>query len=178
MSLAHRSKGRVQAHLDRLSETYGSFECVERTWRLPSEGYERAVERFENGTVGGAGVWVSNDDGSVLLVRDVGDDGWSEPAGKVEPGERPEVTARREVAEETGIECTIDDVLLAQVVETLDADAPGRTPVYRLIVIFAGTSVSGEVTPADGEIAAARWWDRHPERLLYDELETLPIPFY
>lgn len=176
MSLPERSKRRVETHLDRLAGDYGSFERVENTWRLSSEGYERTVERFEAGTVGGAGVWVSNDDGEVLLVRDADDHGWSEPAGKVEPGESLETAARREVVEETGVESTIDDLLLAQVAETRDADDPDRPPVYRLIVVFAGTYVSGEVAPADGEIAAARWWDRRPQRLRYPELATLPIP--
>lgn len=176
MSLARRSKRRVEAHLADLREEYGSFERVENTWPLSSAGYEATVERFEAGTVGGAGAWVTNDAGEVLMVRQEGADGWSEPAGKVEPGETLAEAARREVEEETGVECTIDGVLLAQVAETTCADGPDRPPVYRLVVVFDGSYVSGDPEPEKGEIAEVQWWDEHPNELLYEGIADLPIP--
>lgn len=176
MSLDHRSNRRVETHLDRLRDDYGSFELTEKTWPLSRSGYEATVRRFEAGTVGGAGVWVTNDDGEVLMVRQEGEDGWSEPAGKVEPGETLEEAARREVAEETGVTCTIDDVLVAQVIEATDRDDSNRPSVYRLIVVFAGSYVSGDPQPEEGEIDVVRWWNRLPDELLYDELAELSVP--
>jgi ADP-ribose pyrophosphatase YjhB (NUDIX family) len=176
VSLARRSKRRVEAHLERLRETYGSFEKVETTWALSSGGYEATVERFEAGTVGGAGVWITDDDGKVLLVRQDGEDGWSEPAGKVEPGETLAEAARREVAEETGVTCTVEGVHVAQVIETTCADDPDQPPVYRLVVTFAGSYVSGDLEPEEGEITGVRWWDEHPDELLYEGIADLPVP--
>ena len=45
----------------------------------------------------------------VLVVHRPRYDDWSLPKGKVEPGERDEDTARREVEEETGYRCTLGD---------------------------------------------------------------------
>lgn len=176
MSLARRSKAAVEECHERLRAEYGSFERLERTWPLSNEGYDRTVERFEQGTVGGAGVWVTDDRGRALLVRHEGEEGWSEPAGKIEPGETPEGAARREVEEETGVTCTIDDLHLTQVIEATDADDPERSPIYRLIVVFAGSYVSGDLQPEEGEIAEVRWWTDYPDELLYDEIRRLPMP--
>ena len=173
MSVSDRSRARVEDALARLRADYGEFEAVEDEWHLSREEYEWVLERFEAGTVGGAGVWVRNDDGEVLLVREEGAEGWSEPSGKHEPGETLAETARRELREETGVSCRLTGVELAQVVRMETPDAP---PLYRLIVVLSGAYESGTVAPAPGEIADAQWWDRHPESLRYDALEDLAIP--
>jgi ADP-ribose pyrophosphatase YjhB (NUDIX family) len=51
-----------------------------------------------------AGALVFDADGRVLLQRRSDDGVWSTPGGAMEPGERLEDTARREVREETGLE--------------------------------------------------------------------------
>jgi len=173
MSITDRSRERVTRALSRLEADYGPFETVEDEWQVPPAEYRRTRERFAAGTVGGAGAWVRDDHGAVLLIRECGDDAWSEPAGKHEPGESLEETARREVREETGIDCRLTGVELAQVV-TLSA--PGEPPLVRLIVTFAGEYVGGTPTPEEGEVDAVRWWNEPPPALSYDALERLPIP--
>jgi ADP-ribose pyrophosphatase YjhB (NUDIX family) len=54
-------------------------------------------------TVGGACV-VERDDGSILLVRLVYREGWGLPGGLIKRGEEVDDCARREVAEEVGLE--------------------------------------------------------------------------
>ena len=49
---------------------------------------------------------VFNEAGEVLLIRDR-NGYWVFPKGHVEPGESPEETARREVAEEAGVEARV-----------------------------------------------------------------------
>ena len=173
MSLSEQSRERVEDALARLEAQYGDVVVVDDEWHVSEAEYGWIVDRFDAGTVGGAGVWVRNDDGAVLLVREEGEDCWSEPSGKHEPGESLAETARRELAEETGISCRLTDVELAQVVRMR---TPGEPPLHRLVVVFGGENVSGTVEPAPGEIAEARWWERRPGSLRYDALEELDIP--
>lgn len=172
-SVTDRSSRRVEAVLGRLEADHGDFAVVEDEWSLPPGEYEWLVGRFERGTVGGAGVWVTNEEGEVLLVRDEDAEGWSEPSGKHEPGETLEETARRELEEETGVTCRLTGVELAQVVTMC---TPGAPLLYRLIVVFGGDYREGTVEPAAGEIAEAAWWDHHPPQLRYEALERLAVP--
>ena len=175
VSIEERTRRRVEAELDRLESTYGSFDVHETSWSVPPDRYERIRERAEAGTVGAAGVWLTNPAGEVLLVSDADRDGWSEPAGKDEPGERLEETALRETREETGVECEITGVALAHVVEALP---PGVSPqpLTRLIVAFRGIYRGGTPRPRDDDITAVKWWSEHPERLVYDGLAEIDIP--
>lgn len=172
-SITERSKARVDDAVQRLRETYGDFDVVAETWAFPPEGHDWIVDRFEAGTVGGAGAWIHNDAGEVLLLREVGGDGWSEPGGKHEPDETLAETATREAREETNVACRITDVGVAQVITI---ETPRAPPVYRLIPIFLAEWTGGRPTPQEDGIRAVRWWDSHPPELRYDVLEELPIP--
>ncbi|NHN57987.1 NUDIX domain-containing protein [Halorussus sp. JP-T4] len=148
---------------------------VEKTREHSPAAYERDRERFEAGTLGGAGVWATDPEGRVLLVRHEGESAWSDPGGKQEPGERLEATARREASEETGVDVELAGVRQAHRIEVRDV-AGERPPVYRLIVIFDAHRVAGEPRPREGEIAEARWWRERPDELLYPELSEFPVP--
>ena len=172
--LTEQTRRAVDDALARLREEYGEFERVEKTWRVDREAYEFTRDRFEAGTLGGAGAWIRDDDGRALVVRHEGETAWSDPGGKAEPGESPEETAEREAREETGVECDIEDVLQAHVVETV-CKGPDSDPLYELIVVFAASYVGGEVTPEEGEIAEAKWVTELPEDLLYPEVAEFPL---
>jgi ADP-ribose pyrophosphatase YjhB (NUDIX family) len=184
VSITERSRRRVADAIDRLESEYGDFEVVEKTWHHLPEAYETVRERFEAGTLGGAGCWTTDDDGRVLLVRHVGETAWSEPGGKHEADESLEVTARRETREEAGVEVELRGVRQAHHIMVRhgeDESRPasgGREPplVHRLIVVFDAEHVSGEPRPREGEIAEVRWWEERPDDLLYDELAEFPIP--
>ncbi|PSP78154.1 ADP-ribose pyrophosphatase [Halobacteriales archaeon QS_1_68_20] len=175
MGLGERSRERVRRALADLDDEFGVEWTVEDRWQVDPDDYDRTVERFEAGTVGGAGAWVRNDDGAVLLVQREGYDAWQEPSGKHEPGETLAVTARREVREETGVTVDLGSVGLAQQVEIVDAERD-RPPLHGLVLVFHAEYAGGEVRPREGEIAAARWFDERPDELLYDPLSELPIP--
>lgn len=82
-----RTRERVDALLVDLAAEYGEYRDREKTWQNTETAYDRIFGRFETNTNGGTGVWVRDAADRVLLVRQVGGEDWSEPAGKREPGE-------------------------------------------------------------------------------------------
>ncbi|ELZ85945.1 NUDIX hydrolase [Haloferax elongans ATCC BAA-1513] len=175
MSLTTQTIQAVEALRNKLRREYGAFEVVEKTWTHSPSQYETVLERAENGGLGGAGVWLTNDAGEVLLVRNEGDDGWCDPGGKVEPGESYEVAARRETREEAGVECELTGVREVHVIENRcsEADHPS---VFEAIVIFDGVYTGGDPRARPGEIAEVGWFERSPSSVLYDEVATRPYP--
>jgi 8-oxo-dGTP diphosphatase len=170
-----RSRRAVQRALADLEAAHDVRWVVRDRWSVDPSTYHRDVDRFRAGTVGGAGAWVTDDDGRVLLVRETAGGAWSEPSGKQEPGESLAETARREVREETGIEAALDGVALAQVV-TEAPDVGTWSPLVRLVVVFAASHEGGSPAAAADEVATARWFRERPEDLLYDALAELPVP--
>ncbi len=102
---------------------------------------------------GAAAVLVVDEAGRVLLVRQlreaVGRELWEIPAGKLEPGEYPELTAQRELQEETG--------LVAGRLTYLGVIYP--TPGYsnERIYLFAAEELKGEARAAS-EVSEARFF--------------------
>ncbi|MFB6139320.1 MAG: NUDIX hydrolase [Halosimplex sp.] len=175
-NLPARSRERVAAWLADLRERYEGFDRVEKRWELTPEAYERDRERIAAGANGGAGIWITNDDGEVLLVRNEGDDGWADPGGKREADESFEVAARREVREETSVAASITGVCEAHVLELVDERDPDRPALASLIVVFTGEYEGGHPRPREGEIAAVDWFASPPERPLYPEVAERPFP--
>lgn len=173
-SITRRSRERADALLSGLSAEYGEFEVREERWEQPTEGYETLLERFRAETNGGAGIWVRDPDAGVLLVRHEGEVGWSEPAGKREPGESFAETAVREVQEETGIQATIDGIIEVTLVTHVASDRP---PLVSPILLFEGEPVDGtDPVPEDGEIAEVSWWREPPESVRYEAVRDYPFP--
>jgi 8-oxo-dGTP diphosphatase len=120
-----------------------------------------------------AGGIVRRDIGSEVLVvhRDRYDD-WSFPKGKAESGESDEDCALREVEEETGLRCALEDELPS----TSYTDAAGRPKRVRYWLM---RPVGGELAFRH-EVDDARWVSLVDARVLLtyqrdvDLLESLP----
>jgi ADP-ribose pyrophosphatase YjhB (NUDIX family) len=106
-----------------------------------------------------ASVWK---DGRVLLVQrakpPVGI--WAFPGGHVEPGERLEEAAARELHEETGMTARFHG--LAGLYDVIRRDAAGLVTVHYVIACFAGIAGPGEPAAASDAMAVT-WAD--PDRL-------------
>ncbi|MFP8958650.1 NUDIX domain-containing protein [Natrialbaceae archaeon A-CW3] len=175
MSITDDSEREVDALVSRLEADYGSFDRIEKTWtHLPDE-QKRILERYERDKLGGAGVWLRNTAGEILLVRNEGDDGWADPGGKVDPGESVERAAKREVREEAGVDCRLTGVCEVHTI-TNRCETNALPDVLEAIVIFDGEYVSGEPQPREGEIADVDWFRNPPSSVLYEEVRTRPYP--
>ncbi|PSQ18585.1 ADP-ribose pyrophosphatase [Halobacteriales archaeon QS_8_69_26] len=175
--LTRRSRDRVDDLAARLRDDHGEFRTVEKEWRHPPGFYESLVERFEAGHAGGAGGWIYDDDGRVLLAKDEGTVGWMDPGGKREPGESFEEAARREIREETGGEVTLTGVLELHRITVYDGTDRDRPHLLEPIVIFEARYEGGDPEPTDGEIEAVEWFESTPDAVGYEEVRERPIPF-
>jgi 8-oxo-dGTP diphosphatase len=123
--------------------------------RLPRRGQVAVVHATSPTYSMGALAVVYRDDGRVLLVRQSYRPGWALPGGLGAPHERPEVTAVREVREETGL----DVLLLGE--PTVDVDYANR----KIDLIYPARPADGidpdVAHPASVEIDECRWFSVH-----------------
>lgn len=91
-------------------------------------------------------------DGRVLVVHRPRYDDWTFPKGKAEPGETDEDCALREVREETGLRCILEDELAA----THHLVGDGRTKRVRW---WRMRVLADDGFAPDDEVDELRWLD-------------------
>jgi N-acetylglutamate synthase-like GNAT family acetyltransferase/ADP-ribose pyrophosphatase YjhB (NUDIX family) len=175
LDLAELSEYRVDELIEELQEKHGDFELNEKTWEVSEEGLSTETQNFRQGGYGGAGIWLTNQNGEVLLVKNEGDEEWGDPGGHHENRESFEAAAKRETKEEANVEAEITGIQSVEKVK-LQHQQDGERYMYNLLVIFRGEYHSGEPKPQKGEIKEVEWWDKHPEKLLYEDLEQFAVP--
>lgn len=120
----------------------------------------------EDGVVRAAGGVVVRDD-KVLVVHRPKYDDWTFPKGKAEPGESDEACALREVWEETGLRCELQEELP----ETRYVDSKGRPKRVRW---WQMRPVDGSFEPTD-EVDELRWVERGEAVVLLSYDRDLPL---
>lgn len=166
MEVTEKTDAEVQRRVNRLTERYGAFDLHEETVENDRDFFEQGVEMAKEGWIGDAGAWVTDDEGRVLLIRHADrPDEWGIPGGGHEPGETMEETARREVREETGVECTIVDVNFARR-KTIVLESDPEKRYYMLTVVFDADFEGGTIESSDEEILDAAWFSEPPENVL------------
>ena len=102
-----------------------------------------------------ASVWR---DGKVLLVQRARPPAgiWAFPGGHVEPGERLEEAAARELREETGMSASFQGLL--GLYDVIRRDSTGLVTVHYVIASYIGLAGPGEPVAAS-DAAAATWAD-------------------
>ena len=121
-----------------------------------------------NSVVPSANVVVVNDAGQILLIRRSDNDNWALPGGAMDLGESLVDAARRETAEETGVQVQITGLV------GIYTD-PRHVILYtsngevrqEFSVVLTARPVSGEPTPSD-ESREVRW-------VAPDEVMSLPM---
>lgn len=97
----------------------------------------------------GAGVLVVDEQGWLLMHRRSDNGAWGIPGGAVEPGERVEETACREVEEETGVQ--VGDLSLFNVFSGPDQfyEYPNGDQVHNVSVVYLARPTGGELRSGD-----------------------------
>ena len=166
MDVEKETRKNISRRIDRLQERYGSFPIDEETVENNPDYFKHGKEMAEEGWIGDAGAWVTDDANRVLLIRHKGSPNeWGVPGGGHEPGETMEETARREVREETGAECTITDVNYARR-KTIVLSPNHDERYYMLTVIFDAKYDGGSISISDEEVVEAKWFSESPENVL------------
>jgi 8-oxo-dGTP pyrophosphatase MutT (NUDIX family) len=96
---------------------------------------------------------------------------WSLPKGHIEPGERAEETAVREIAEATGIR----GVVLAALGSTEYWFRAGKRNVHKTVHHYLLQFAAGELSDDDHEVDQVAWipLDELPQRLVYADERRL-----
>lgn len=105
-----------------------------------------------------------------LLLQEKHREGWSLPAGAIEPGESPEEAVRREVLEETGL--IISSTRIKGVMGGSDFRYmyPNGDLVEYQVVLFHCTVLERETHPLDPETKSLRYFYRA-------DMPTLALPY-
>lgn len=149
-----------------LRRTYGAFPVEDRDWPVDAEAFARFARRGPAPFGAAILLWGTGD--RVLLVRErskAGKQGsWATPGGFGETGETPEGCARREAAEEAGVEVRITG--LTKVVVCRVAHEGQR--IDYTFFQFEGEHAGGTPLPGPGVVEVA-WFDRLPKDMHFRE---------
>lgn len=103
-----------------------------------------------------AGGCVINENGEVLLQKRTDFDAWGFPGGSIEFGETPEMTAIREIKEETGMDVEI--IELIGVYTEFDMIYPNGDKAQSICIAYKLKAVGGEIISENKETKELRWF--------------------
>jgi 8-oxo-dGTP pyrophosphatase MutT (NUDIX family) len=109
--------------------------------------------------VPGVSVAVTNESGQLLMIRRSDNDFWAIPGGAQEVGETPVEAARREVHEETGIDCEITGLIgvFSSPHNVVEFTSNGEVR-QEFSILFAGRATGGRISTSEESLKVA-WQD-------------------
>lgn len=177
----------VERRQRQLLSAYGEVPIERETVPLPADRYRDHATAAREGYLGGGYVWVVRaagqgpdpsedtptdllrDTDRVLLVVGRGSgDQWSIPGGGQEGDESFESAARREVFEETGIDCEVTGLFKIQHLTAVPTDpvaVDDDDAIHSLYAFFEGKYRSGQIAIQESELHGAAWFADLPDPL-------------
>lgn len=146
----------------RLTERYDEYLEFETTKQVSRRRFRTVATRIKaNGAPYGAHTLTYCPAGALLLVRHQALDLWVLPGGETDGSEGFRDAATRELAEEAGIETTLDGLGMLGRVEFHSGDHT----TWGVLPLFEAETESLEPTvrDPDGEITDARWFQELPQ---------------
>ncbi|MFB6186119.1 MAG: NUDIX hydrolase [Halobacteriaceae archaeon] len=164
MTIENQSRENVDQEILRLRDRFGDFAIEHTTVENEPSYFIEGQKRAQQGWVGDAGAWVTDASNRVLLIRhEDTPNTWGTPGGGHEPDETLTETARREVREETGIDCSLTDVFWARRKIIVNKVNPDQR-IHMLTVEFEGIYEAGSINISDDEVLEARWFTEPPDQ--------------
>lgn len=145
----------------RIDDRYEEYLSWERTRSVSRRRFRTLAERIrQSGTPFGAHTIVYRENGDLLLCRHEAVELWVLPGGEVGPEESYREAARREVAEEAGVEVAYDGLAIANRIRIRHGDYE----TWGLLPVFAAEARTEEpsVADPDDEITDVAWFDELP----------------
>lgn len=177
----HVNREAVESRERRLDEEYGIDYREEEPVTVDPERFDREIELSRDGYLGSSYVWVvrspeqaaplaesmpddiRSTERRVLMILGRGGHAWGIPGGGREADETFEESARREVREETGIECTVEDCFGTRYERRTSPEHD--VVLHTLRVVFTGEYAGGQLSVQPGELNGAAWLARRPARV-------------
>ncbi|MFC6733019.1 NUDIX hydrolase [Haladaptatus sp. DYSN1] len=159
--LSSNANQRAAQAYHRLTDAYDGYIEHARTRTVSRDRFRTLATRIARcGAPYGAHTIVYQPCGKLLLCRHEGVDLWVLPGGEIDPGESFLEAARRELAEEAGVEATYDGLALVTKITV----RCGGYETWGVLPVFAARAetTNPEVCDPDDEISDVKWFDAIP----------------
>lgn len=127
-------------------------------WIRSKVGHEKIILTF-------AGGCILNDRGAVLLQRRGDSRQWGFPGGAIEPGETPEMTAVREVKEETGLDVSAGRLI--GVYTDPDITYPNGDRAQSIVIAYGLRVTGGELSCDQNETLELKYFSKEEKPQLF-----------
>lgn len=118
----------------------------------------------------GVAAVIRDESGRILLQERSSGDGWSLPAGSIEPGETPMQAVQREVLEETGLSVAVRHVIDVFGGAEFRHTYPNGDVVEYTVVLYRCDVLPAELEPLGPETRSLRYFAAH-------EMPRLAFPY-
>ena len=135
-------------------------------WIRGKVGHEKIIIVY-------AGGCIFNENGEVLLQKRADCNKWGFPGGAIELGETPEMAAKREVKEETGLEIEVQKLI--GIYTDSDVIYPNGDKAHSICICYEMSVVGGELSCDENETLELKYFslDDMPELFCKQHEELL-----
>ena len=135
-------------------------------WIRGKVGHEKIIIVY-------AGGCIFNENGEVLLQKRADCNKWGFPGGAIELGETPEMAAKREVKEETGLEIEVQKLI--GIYTDSDVVYPNGDKAHSICICYEMSVVGGELSCDENETLELKYFslDDMPELFCKQHEELL-----